>query len=142
METEFYQRSDSLGGLTGFCKVCTDNKNAAWRKANPTWLKASQVAWHKANPKKRSVYSRAERYRAYGLTLADYAAMVAAQSGLCAVCGKNEGDETLCVDHDHSTGKVRGLLCRLCNIGLGGFKDSCASLIAAAEYIKKWKETL
>jgi hypothetical protein len=51
----------------------------------------------------------------------------------CQICG---GYQRLSIDHDHNTGKVRGLLCSPCNIGLGGFKDNPHSLTKAIEYLK------
>lgn len=53
----------------------------------------------------------------YKMSLDDYNMMLAAQEGLCLVCGKK--DDILCVDHDHETGRVRGLLCNTCNVVLG-----------------------
>jgi hypothetical protein len=58
----------------------------------------------------------------YGLTVADYERMLEEQRGVCAICG-NEMDPP-CVDHDHATGKVRGLLCKSCNWILGRAKDN------------------
>ncbi len=75
----------------------------------------------------------------YGISLEEYEAMVAAQDGKCAVCGRipagkhNQG--CLHVDHNHRTGKVRGLLCSQCNRGLGFFGDSSETLLRAATYL-------
>lgn len=72
----------------------------------------------------------------YGVSIAQYEAMLTAQNGVCAVCGGvNDGME-LCVDHDHSTGAVRGLLCTPCNRGIGYFRDTVAHLEAAVAYLK------
>jgi len=62
--------------------------------------------------------------------------MLARQNGRCASC-KIRPAETLCVDHCHRTGMVRGLLCRKCNTGLGCFNDSPALLHAAAAYLRR-----
>jgi hypothetical protein len=61
-----------------------------------------------------------------------------AQQGGCAVCGSPEpGDRRgWVVDHDHATGKVRGVLCNACNLGLGSFRDSTDRLEAAIRYLK------
>ncbi len=74
--------------------------------------------------------------KAYGLTLVDYRAMVAAQAGVCAICTK-PCSRSLSVDHCHTTGKIRGLLCIACNKGLGFFKDSTDLLAAAAGYLQR-----
>lgn len=75
----------------------------------------------------------------YGISLEDYDAMVDRQENLCAICrGVTEG-RPLCVDHCHDTGKVRGLLCVTCNVGLGSFRDRTDLLIAAAKYLRAAK---
>jgi len=81
--------------------------------------------------------------RYYGLTGEQYGEMLAAQKGLCAICGKpetamiNGTPKVMHVDHDHDTDDVRGLLCGSCNGGLGLFKDDPAILRAAADYIDR-----
>jgi hypothetical protein len=72
--------------------------------------------------------------RRYGISRADYAALLARQGGVCAICGKPP-EKTLCVDHCHATGKVRGLLCRQCNFGLGCYAEDQTALIAALAYL-------
>jgi hypothetical protein len=69
-------------------------------------------------PEVRMAYHLKQKY---GLTLAAYRAMEEGQKGLCAMCGKppTGGHKKLYVDHDHKTGKIRGLLCSSCNCGLG-----------------------
>lgn len=78
--------------------------------------------------------------RLYGLTLAEYDAMVIAQENRCAICRTDEpgghGGRTWHVDHDHETGRVRGLLCSPCNTGLARFGDNPAVLRRAAEYLE------
>ncbi len=75
----------------------------------------------------------------FDLEEVDYMQMYANQSGKCAICGVEQEEETrrLAVDHDHETGKVRGLLCTACNKGLGHFKDSPYLLICAVVYLKE-----
>jgi len=73
-----------------------------------------------------------------------FESLLRAQDGKCAICGVSEGHRSrrgtvcrLAVDHDHQTGKVRGLLCNNCNRGLGRFKDSVENLEAALRYLKR-----
>jgi hypothetical protein len=73
----------------------------------------------------------------YGLAYEDYLAMLNGQDGVCAICHQHETYEglDLSIDHDHSTGKVRGLLCQSCNTGLGKFRDSVELLERAKLYL-------
>lgn len=79
----------------------------------------------------------------YGLTAAEYDALVEQQGGRCAICReypterntRAHWDGKLCVDHDHDTGRVRGLLCNDCNL-VAGYGKSPAVLRAAAEYLQ------
>jgi hypothetical protein len=74
------------------------------------------------------------RVQSYGLSLQDYRAMLERQGNICGIC-KTPG-KPLCVDHCHATGKVRGLLCRDCNLGLGNYKDNPVFTRAATAYLE------
>jgi len=81
-------------------------------------------------------------FRKYGLTIEDYKNMLAEQNNGCAICGHHFSDvqtlkNRLFVDHCHSTGKVRGLLCSECNFGISKFKDNPKIIMSAYKYIKK-----
>jgi hypothetical protein len=83
---------------------------------------------------------KADLWRFYKLTLEDYNLMVEKQKGCCKICGKHvsslKGKKTrLCVDHCHTTGKVRGLLCEPCNTLLGMAKDDTRTLQSAIAYL-------
>ncbi len=69
----------------------------------------------------------------YGLTLERYRQLLESQGGLCALCKKRPAGD---VDHCHATGKVRALLCRGCNVGLGLFGDDPDRLRAAIAYLE------
>jgi hypothetical protein len=79
----------------------------------------------------RDWYLRTE----YGISLQQFVAMLELQGGCCAICGHVQ--KRLSVDHDHNTGRVRGLLCGSCNNGLGRFKDNATALRKAAEYLDR-----
>jgi hypothetical protein len=85
--------------------------------------------------------------RAYSISHKDYENLEEKQEGKCAICGSEGfiinkyGFKKIVVDHDHETGKVRGLLCHNCNRGLGLFQDSSDFLRKAANYLDTSKET-
>lgn len=86
---------------------------------------------------------KGDQLKIYGISLSRYDEMLAAQNGLCAICGKAEtshssrgGVKMLSVDHCHKKGHVRKLLCSSCNWGLGNFRDDPALLRAAADYLE------
>ena len=88
---------------------------------------------------KRRATHNPERVRAimlrykYGISVEEYDQMFKNQDGVCAICHKP--DKVLCVDHDHNTGEIRGLLCAQCNTALGKFRDDPLLLQRAAEYV-------
>ncbi len=80
----------------------------------------------------------AYRLRKYfNMTVSDYDLMLVDQGDACAICGLVNNDRRMVVDHCHSTGRVRGLLCSTCNLGLGHFSDEPALLFAALEYLER-----
>ena len=145
---EFYINRASKDGYTAFCKVCTsvDNKNwhkknkdrnsvrcAAWRNENKERNKANGAAWDAKNRNKIKGYNLK---RNYGITEADYQSMLEKQHGTCAICTKTcSTGRRLCVDHCHTTGEVRGLLCKRCNTAIALLGDSVEGVSKAASYL-------
>jgi len=99
-----------------------------WRLKNPSKVRAYK-AKHREREKARRLEVR------YGLSPEDKKALLLSQSGRCAVC-RGPFDK-ICVDHDHKTEKVRGLLCRCCNWMLGNSRDNPTTLRLGAEYLEK-----
>lgn len=122
---DYYTTTNNRRGKTYLfldCKICHCDKNKARRKVNPTPY--------------RAIEQRSQKLRAYGLTLEAWQDLFDKQGGLCAICrGDNDG-RTLHVDHCHTTGAVRGLLCSRCNRGIGNFHDDPDRLMVAAYYLK------
>jgi hypothetical protein len=91
-------------------------------------------------PTEQSVARERRRtLRKYGLTDDDWARMVARQDNRCAICRTDKPGgrgELWHIDHDHVTGRVRGLLCHGCNVGIGNFRDDPDLMLAAVEYIR------
>ncbi len=101
-------------------------RKAAYYAADKAIERAKRRAWYDANRDKALRYERGRQYRLkYGITIEQYDAMLAIQDGRWKVCGTvTPGRRTqyFSVDHDHVTGKVRGLLCVKCNWRLGWFE--------------------
>lgn len=101
-----------------WCKDCYNEYCRNYRKNN-------LLAQHKRDRKSRIKCL-------YGISLEIYEKMYKEQNGLCKICKRQQ--ETLCVDHNHRTGKVRGLLCRYCNVTLGNLERKDLDLFNS--YIK------
>ena len=117
-------KSLAHGHTPGLCRGCASAKSRVWRETALT--KNERVA-------------RAKNYhlrRTFGITLDQYNEMLAEQDGTCKVCHKVDTTD-LAVDHCHSTGKVRGLLCGPCNRALGLAYDDPKLLRALAEYLEE-----
>lgn len=99
-----------------------------------------QYLKHKPFRKKVSpdVHRNISYKRNFGITLNDYNIILKNQKGKCAICKQKESNgKNLSVDHDHKTGKVRGLLCNNCNRSLGLLKDDISVLKNCIKYLKK-----
>jgi hypothetical protein len=109
-----------------------DYSNQYYRE-HPEQVKAKTKEWNESNPEKRQKislkYNRSEKRREnllkvnYSLSLAEYNSILLKQNGVCKICGIAPNEKRLYVDHDHKTGKIRGLLCTKCNFGIGLFAD-------------------
>jgi hypothetical protein len=109
-----------------------------WREANPEKVKAKN---DRNNKKFRQSIREYSLKALYGMTHADYEAMLESQGGVCAICSsdtpRNKNKKYFSVDHCHYTGRVRGILCDPCNILLGRFGDDPARLRSALEYLER-----
>ena len=95
---------------------------------------AKQKLYRQQNPE---VHQEIQLKRRYNLTLQQYKELLQTQNGVCAICGAKPGRKKLFVDHNHATNKVRGLLCRSCNTGLGCFQDDINLLLKSTKYLRK-----
>ena len=123
------QRKDGSYALRPVCKVCTVKHNL-------------QVYHDKGGKQKQKQRSFKNNLKKYGITPEDYQRLFDEQKGKCKICGstesfRNGSSYNLFVDHDHSTNKVRGLLCHNCNAGLGHFRDNEGYLNKAIEYLNE-----
>ena len=121
--TSFYKDRSRLDGRTRLCKECSKAGNAKWHREKRDQRRSNDIK------------------RKYGITSDDYNELLEKQGHKCAICN---GDNKHCgsgdkfhIDHCHTSGKVRGLLCGHCNRGLGLFNDNPAVMLAAINYIKE-----
>lgn len=119
--TEFHRQSKAKDGLNWYCKPCN--------------CRASIEHYHRVG--KRVVRSRNLK-KHYGISIEDFDALHAAQDGRCAICGVDPGEVSLHVDHCHSTGRLRALLCSRCNTALGLADDDPDRLRAMAHYLEAY----
>jgi hypothetical protein len=107
---EFYLSNTNNDGLHGWCKECSD---------------------------RRTVENG--RKRLYGISPEQFEKKLQEQKGVCSICHKPEkGKRSLNIDHDHASGKVRGILCSKCNLLLGYSGDNINILMNAIDYLRRW----
>lgn len=117
-----YSPAKTRRGFEYRCRACTAKHLVRLRDRNPDRTRALVL-------------------RRKGITEAEYQRMLGAQGGLCAICRRPETStrsgrvKWLAIDHDHATGRVRGLLCHACNTGLGSLRDE-ATVTAALAYLR------
>lgn len=119
----------------GWCKGCRYIYNKENRHKFRERDKAYAKEYRKLNPEKVKQTDRnCKLKKAYGITIEEFDSMLEAQGNRCKIC--RESSEKFHVDHDHKTGIVRGILCNLCNVGLGAFRDNVAYLENAIKYLE------
>ena len=116
-----------------------------WKKEHPDKVTATKRKWYRRHPDKvKADWLR----RRYGMTLEEYRYLLVSQGGVCAICAhpetrknpKNNKVYDMAIDHNHKTGKVRGLLCTACNNGLKCFRDNSKLLWWAIHYLENKEE--
>jgi hypothetical protein len=112
----------------------------SWTAYQKEWRRRDEAK----NPEKWKRHTKNVHFRRqYGITYNDYLALHEKQLGLCAICGNPEKlikqgvKFDLAVDHDHVTGRIRGLLCNNCNRALGLMKDDALVLQSALDYLRR-----
>lgn len=127
-------------GYKSRCKSCTKQYSTKRYIENTELLKARTKEWKINNPEK----AKNLHLKKYGISIDEYHVLLSQQSNSCAICKttKPTGNSTkyFYVDHNHLTGKVRGLLCYYCNLALGMLKDNIESAYNLVAYIEKHEE--
>lgn len=129
----------------GMCKSCYNYvvrnhspETSRRRNATPA-AKERKRRWRQAHPNHQKQHHRLKRY---GISPEQYDEMLRTQNNACKVCLTNfTTTKRCCIDHDHTTGKVRGLLCSSCNAGLGMVRDSEFRLARLIAYLR-WSGSL
>lgn len=134
--TEFFTDRSRRLGVTPDCKACRTARTSTYSKGT-----------EKAKVRRRASSRRHRFSEKYGITPEEYDVMHAEQGGRCSICDRPESkvdrhgtEYRLAVDHDHATGRVRSLLCSLCNRGIGYLGDEPARLRLAAAYIERHRD--
>lgn len=129
--------------VTKDCTKCGESKHSShfWKdKTKPSGLHSQCKPCAKEVRKKNYCPKRAKGWKLkekYSITLDKFESMYEDQGGLCKVCNDSErSEEGLCVDHCHTTGTVRGLLCSGCNKALGLLSENADYMINLIEYTR------
>ena len=136
LPTSSFNKSNRRDGFQTYCRACHNKMQREKYNSDPMAKIKRQIRAGRRKEKNPEADKRAELKRLYGITLEDYVAMFVSQGEVCAICKeKCPTKKSLSVDHDHNTGRVRGLLCNRCNRALGMFKDNPILLKRAASYL-------
>ena len=138
--SEFNKNKQHKDGLRSYCRACDREFQKEYYKRNSDKRKKY---WQ--TQKGKNAFYKSHLRSHYNLTLDDYAKMLKQQNGVCAICGESETTissktgtiKCLAVDHNHKTGKNRGLLCGRCNQALGLFQENPQILTLAALYLRR-----
>lgn len=139
---KFYKNKASKDGHSHDCKQCRKSAMCIRYRSNADKFRQYANDYRKRKPETKLNYHLKTRY---GISYAQYAELEEKQLGVCYICSKLPSQTSrstgklfrLHVDHNHVTGKVRGLLCDGCNRGLSGFRDDVELLRKAIGYLEK-----
>lgn len=126
--SEFHKHNQLKDGYRGTCKVCRRPELAGNERH-----KQRQREWYQENKAKRR---NDILMKLYGIDSIEYQKLFNHQGGVCAICERPPTNKSLAVDHCHTTGAVRGLLCGPCNQAIGLLGDSCDTLRVALNYLE------
>ena len=133
---EFYLPSH-WGDNGEYCRLCRNEYTREWRKKNHEKTKALQrKSYYKAKKKEPTLNRRRRLKRHYNLTQEQVEQMLLHQNGKCLGCKHVFQNLEYCVDHNHITGQVRGLLCGGCNSAIGHVKEKIETLYNLIDYLR------
>jgi len=142
-ESEFNKCSKAIDGLNYWCRKCQKINNKQYYIDNKEKIIKHVKKRYKENPEKQ----RNRNYkRRFNITIDDYNKMFKKQNGKCDICGSNDSGsiktEHFFIDHNHITGKIRGLLCYSCNSAVGLLKDDIEISKNLTKYLTKYLEDI
>lgn len=120
---QFHKNGKSADGLEYECITCQSIRYKEYRRVNRDRLNAYR--------RKKKLQDK------YGISWETYESMYNTQGGRCAICGGDNDGKVFCVDHSHTTGKVRALLCIGCNLALGWMRDDPKIAKSAYHYLRR-----
>ena len=138
---DFHKDRARKDGLYPCCRPCAAVGRRESRKRYPSRtlesMRAAKKLYDQRHPGRASLRNhRTNLWYAHKMTVEQYAEMLDAQGGVCAICNQ-KCKKRLSVDHDHITGEIRGLLCRRCNLVLGEMLDSVELMSSAIQYLRR-----
>lgn len=116
----FYKNSSHTDGYKSSCKECFNY----------------YIKEHRSKPEAKNTIIKNK----YNLTLTNYNEMVIAQNDKCYICNSHNNNKPLVIDHDHTNGKVRKLLCHNCNVALGFVRDNKDTLNKMISYLEQFEK--
>jgi len=138
LSIDLFNKSNRRDGFQTYCKKCHNQMQRDKYLSDPMAKVKRQIRAGRRKEKDPLVQRRAELKRLYGITLEEYVEIFSKQNGVCAICLEEcKTRKSLSVDHNHSTGKVRGLLCNRCNRAIGMLNDNTDTIERAKKYIIK-----
>lgn len=123
-----------------WCRACRSSHSRNWANKNRERVREYAKDYYQKRRDTCIKAARRFRLRRQGFTPEQYDELMVKQNGVCAICGKKQSDRLLAADHDHATGKLRGLLCMKCNAALGLFFDDIKIMARAIGYLMQWRD--
>ena len=130
--SNFYLKKQSY--YNSYCKECDKQVSKESKSKNPNKYKSLKKTWSEKNPDYMKDYNLKKNY---GISKEQYDEMLTNQNNSCAICNISFEKVRACVDHNHTTGLVRSILCSPCNTSLGLLKENKDIIKEALNYLEK-----
>ena len=136
--SRFSFNPNTLDKKASWCRKCGNAGNAAYYKNNKESCDNRTRKWQSSENNKHILRQR-RLIKEFNITQEEYVSMLESQGNCCAICKTpaSNFEKRMAIDHCHRTGKIRGILCNSCNLGLGCFKDSLDYLDKAIMYLRR-----